>query len=113
MVTTSSITPLHPSNSTGSRFGRALRALALGTAITVGSLRGGPALAQDANPPPLPDQPVHVQNEQPAPDQPVQEEHKHNCGTGTSVILGYGAGVLMEKLLQKLKSKAEAQRGSK
>lgn len=98
MITTSSVTPLHPSNGTGSRFGRALRTLALGTALVLGAAKGAPALAQDANPAPPPDQPVPAQqDEQPA--------HKHGCGTGTSVLLGYGAGVLMEKLLQKMKNR--------
>ncbi|GEM_PF-4827041 len=104
MNTTSSVTPLHSSAATGSRFGRALRTLALGTAITLGSLRGGPALAQDANPAPPQDQPVPAQqDEQPAPQE--QPAHKHGCGTGTSVLLGYGAGVLMEKLLQKMRNR--------
>ncbi len=83
------------------RFSNALRSLALGTAIGLGSLAPTAATAEEKPPENVP---VQIkEDETPAPVEAPKPDNPNNCGG--RVALGYVAGVLMEKFLSSLRDK--------
>ncbi len=107
---TISVTPTHPSSITqnnhgkSSKIGNALRSIALGTAIGLGTLAPTAAVAQEKPPENVPVQ------EEPAPANP-QPANPNSC-TGRFAF-GYIAGVIMEKLLTSLRNKREKDRSER